>query len=92
MTFCARYIAPGEQIGTAGTTPVYADAYLLQPAGPPPCAAGHFEVATGSSPFDLSIADAQAIGGAILLLMATAFVFRMLRKLIEQRADSGTDD
>ncbi|NIC43562.1 hypothetical protein [Aquabacterium sp. A08] len=92
MTFCARYIAPGEQIGTAGATPVYAEAYLLQPAGPPPCAPGHFEVATGTSPFALTIEEAQQIGGALLMLMAVAFVLRMIRKLIEQRSDQAGDD
>ncbi|HHW4669471.1 MAG TPA: hypothetical protein ACQGQJ_07750 [Xylella fastidiosa subsp. multiplex] len=30
---------------------------------------------------DLSIADAQSIGAAILLLWAVAYVFRVLRKL-----------
>jgi hypothetical protein len=39
------------------------------------------------SPFYLDVASAVAIGGPILMLMAVAFVLRMIRKYLETEND-----
>lgn len=91
MSFCARYIAPGQTIGTAGATPVTADVYLLEVVGATPCTGEAFEVHIGQSPFDLTTEEAAAIGGAMLLVMGVAFVLRMVRVLLEQRVTSSDD-
>jgi hypothetical protein len=40
------------------------------------------------SPFALSLESAVAIGGAILMVMAVAFVLRLIRKAIESQVES----
>lgn len=48
------------------------------------------EVTQNNSPFHMDVSTAAAIGGAVLLLWAVAFVLRMVRKTIENMTESET--
>lgn len=97
---CLTLSTVGQNLGTTTTANAfvpnasYAVAYVVR-AQPTECAADQYVLVTKQelqifSPFQMDNDSAAAIGSAVLLAMAVAFVIRMARKLLESEKESDT--
>lgn len=98
---CLTLSAAGQNLGTTTTSNAFVPnasisvAYIVR-AQPAECPIDSYvlltkaEVTQNNSPFHMDVSTAAAIGGAVLLLWAVAFVLRSVRKTIENMTESET--